>query len=64
MQIDLHPTGPLVKWIGPNGGWLTGRIMEPRLSLGPLTLVQPTCGRVQTAVSTELLMDHSREDKE
>jgi hypothetical protein len=65
VQIDLKPTGPLVKWIGPDGGWLTGHIMEPRLSLSQIwTVVQPTCGRTIAVVSTELLMPHSREDKD
>ena len=65
MQIDLKPTGPLVKWLGPDGGWLTGWILEPRPALkGDWTVVQPEGGRGPAIVSTELLMPHSREDKE
>ena len=65
MQIDLKPTGPLVKWIGPDGGWLTGWILEPvRDTSSPFVLVQPEYGRNPAYVYRSDLMQHSREDKE
>jgi len=65
VQIDLKPTGPLVKWIGPDGGWLTGFVFEPQPEHSSIwTMVQPEGGRVPAIVSTELLMPHSRDDKE
>lgn len=65
MQIDLHPTGPLVKWIGPDGGWLTGRIMEHRISMnGDWVLVKACYDRGDVLVRHRDITSYSREDKE
>jgi hypothetical protein len=65
LQIDLKPTGLLVKWIGPDGGWLTGRIMEDRISMSSdWVLVKANYDRGDKLLRHRDLTTYSREDKE